>query len=120
MLTATPASNGAPADSAAKADRGAAERCACCARAAWYAVGRAARGEGDADRGPLQALNPTSRRHSRRTSPLSNEGLAVCVSFRQFSVLLVETQQFSLDRMLRADEHESSPTQQVGIGCVFW
>src|SRR6266516_4067059 len=103
-----------------KADRGAAERCACHARAAWYAVGRAARGEGDADRGPLQALNPTSGRHSRRTSPLSNEGLAVCVSFRQFSVLLVETQQFSLDRMLLADEHESSPTQQVGIGCVFW
>src|SRR5512133_3541347 len=51
-------------------------------------------GRGDADRGPLQALNPTSGRDSRRTSPLSNEGLAVCVSFRQFSVLLVETQQF--------------------------
>src|SRR6266566_2998459 len=120
MLTATPASNGAPADSAAKADRGAAERCACCARAAWYAVGRAARGEGDADRGPFAALNPTSRRHSRRTSPLSNKGLAVCVSFRQFSVFLVETHQFSTGSRAARHERESSPTPQVRTGRVFW
>jgi hypothetical protein len=35
-------------------------------------------------------------------------------------VLLVETQQFSLDRVLRADEHESSPTPQVRTSRVFW
>src|SRR6266700_7258248 len=58
MLTATPASNGAPADSAAKADRGAAERCACCARAAWYAVGRAARGEGRCRSRPVAGTQP--------------------------------------------------------------
>src|SRR5213592_996942 len=120
MLTATPASNGAPADSAAKADRGAAERCACRARAAWYAVGRAARGEGDADRGPLQ--------HSTRQA---GDICAVrrCCQIRvsQFACLFVsfrcfwsKRSSFPPDRVLRADERESSPTPEVRTGRVFW
>src|SRR5512132_4300355 len=110
MLTATPAFNGAPADSAARPTG--APLSVALAAPGLRGMRSAARpeGRGDADRGPLQALNPTSGGGSRRRSPLSNEGLAVCVSFRQFSLLLVDTQQFSRDRVLRADEHENSPT----------
>jgi len=95
MLTGTPASNGAPADSAARPTG--APLSVALAAPGLRGMRSAARpeGRGDADRGPLQALNPTSGGDSRRRSPVSNEGLAVCVSFRQLSVLLIETQQFS-------------------------
>src|SRR5512132_393417 len=99
MLTATPPSNGAPADSAAMPTG--APLGVSLAAPGLRGMRSAARpeGRGDADRGPLQALNPTSGGDSRRTSPLSNLGLAVCVSFRQFFGALVETQQFPPDRV---------------------
>src|SRR6266516_5465784 len=103
-----------------KADRGAAERCACRARAAWYAVGRAARGEGDADRGPLQHstrqagdICAVRRRCQMRVSQFA----CLFVSFRCF---WSKRSSFPPDRVLRADERESSPTPEVRTGRVFW